>query len=62
MPNAFSSFLIDLRDIKTETNIQISKTETIKLFEEYLENENQSADKIRDSITNTTCEQYRRGI
>ncbi len=58
----FSGFFIDLRDIKTETKIGHNKLKTIKLFENLLNNEPDSANKIKQIIKPTINNQYIKGI
>lgn len=62
LPNIFSSFLIDLRDIKTETRIETDKIGVIKSFENLLNGDPDSKDKLYQIIHPTTNIQYKRGI
>jgi putative protease len=58
----FSSFFIDLRDIKTETKIEMDKSGIIKLFENLLDGDPDSKKKLEQSIHPSTNAQYKKGI
>ncbi len=60
--DVFSSFLIDLSDVETETKIDIDKSGIVKLFENLLDGESGSAEEVHRCIRHTTDEQYGRGI
>ena len=60
--NKFSHYFIDLRDIKTRTAIELDKVEVVKLFEDYLEGDLNSVDKLNQHIYPTTNSQYIKGI
>ena len=62
IPNTFSKFFIDLRDVKTGTEIGIDKLKIIKLFDEYVNGNNDSIQELQQSIQHTTNTQYSRGI
>lgn len=62
LPNRFSSFLIDLRDVKTETKMELSKIETIRLFEKHLQGDTNSTKEIQQRIHPNTTVQYQKGI
>ncbi|NOQ24462.1 MAG: U32 family peptidase [Bacteroidales bacterium] len=62
MPDVFSNFFIDLRDIKTETKIETNKLEIINLFENLLNENHESKREIKQVIYPTTMSQYRKGI
>ncbi|MCF8372021.1 MAG: U32 family peptidase [Bacteroidales bacterium] len=61
-PFLFSGFLIDLRDIKTETKMGIDKLETINLFENHLDGVLKLAEALNQNIHPVTDSQYRKGI
>ncbi|MCP4161922.1 MAG: U32 family peptidase [Deltaproteobacteria bacterium] len=61
-PDTFTSFLIDLRDIKTETKINTDKPELIKIFEKLVNGNPNAKKKIDKIIQNSTHTQYRKGI
>ncbi len=62
IPDVFSNFFIDLRDIKTGTEIDLDKTKLVKLFESYLSGDSESINKLQQNIHPSTSTQYRRGI
>ena len=62
LPNIFSSFFIDLRDIKTETKIEMDKSGLIKLFESLLNGNPDSKNELKQIIHPSTNAQYKRGI
>jgi putative protease len=62
IPGTFSSFLIDLRDIATETNTQADKTGIITLFENLLNGKPDSESILKQMIHPTTAAQYIKGI
>ena len=62
MPDVFSSFFIDLRNIKTETKIDMEKLRIIKLFENLLNETSDSKKKLKQAIHPTTFDQYKKGI
>ncbi len=62
LPDIFSSFFIDLRDIKTETKIEMDKSGIIKLFENLLNGNPDSKKKLKQMIHPSTNAQYKKGI
>jgi len=62
IPNIFTSFLIDLRDIKTETKIGVDKSKIISHFENLLNGNPVSKNEINQIIHPTTNSQYKIGI
>ncbi len=62
MPNIFSGFFIDLRDVKTETNIDLNKLQIIKLFENHLNSISDSTQQLKNNIHPSTNSQYKKGI
>ena len=60
--NFFSTFLIDLRDIKTKTDIETDKKGIITLFENLLHGIEDSKEELKRSIYPTTKIQYSAGI
>jgi len=62
IPNIFSSFFIDLRDIKTETKIKIDKTGIIRLFENLVNGNLDSKKELKKVIYPSTDTQYKKGI
>lgn len=61
-PNIFSSFLIDLRDIQTETKVAVDKRKVIKIFEEILAGKADSLNEVNQAIHPSTNVQYEQGI
>ena len=62
LPDIFSSFFIDLRDIKTETKIEMDKSGIIKLFENLLNGNPDSKKELKQIIHPSTDDQYKKGI
>ncbi len=62
IPNRFDSFMIDLRNIQTQTETTLSKTQMIELIKQLLSGDSTAADKLHEQIHNTTCRQYKKGI
>lgn len=61
-PGVFSTFLIDLRQIHTETSMEADKVGIIRLFENLLNGHPDSEKTIRQRIHPTTNAQYKKGI
>ena len=62
LPNVFSSFFIDLRDIKTETKIGMDKSGIIALFEQLLNGDHDSENELKQMIHPSTNAQYTKGL
>ena len=62
LPNLFTDFFIDLRDVETETRIKTDKLSIIKLFERLLSGDTNSIQDIKQQIQNSTNTQYLKGI
>ncbi|MCK4979416.1 MAG: U32 family peptidase, partial [Candidatus Delongbacteria bacterium] len=62
IPDLFSSFFIDLRDIKTETKIEMDKAKLIKLFENHLNGNFESTQQLKHIIHPSINTQYKEGI
>jgi putative protease len=62
IPGRFSSFFIDLRDIKTETSAEQEKAEIIKLFQDHLGGSPESKQRLQHSIHPTNNSQYKKGL
>jgi putative protease len=60
--NPFSGFLIDLRDIATETRIDLDKPGLLQLFEDLLAQNPAAKEKLEQSIHSTTNAQYKKGV
>ncbi|WP_321317343.1 U32 family peptidase [Labilibaculum sp.] len=62
LPAVFSSFMIDLCDVKTETKLSATKLEVVQLFENLLDGKVDSETKVKKVIQSSTNRQYKRGI
>jgi len=62
LPDLFSGYFIDLRDVKTETKTDLDKSGIIKLFENHLNRNTGSAQQLQQQIHPTTNSQYSKGI
>jgi len=62
IPGVFSSFSIDLRDIETETQIEMDKAGLIDLFENFLRGFPGSEERLKHNLYPTTCTQYKKGV
>ena len=62
IPKKFSSFLIDLRNIKTGTEVKVNKTELIQLFQEHLNGKASAGEILKQVVHPTSNNQYIKGI
>lgn len=62
LPDVFSSFFIDLRDVKTDTTIKMEKSKLIKHFENYLGGNSEAELRLEEIIHPTTNTQYKKGL
>ena len=62
IPNMFSSFFIDLRAIKTETKMNLNKSDVIGLFEDFIAGKPDSKQELKQVIHPSTNSQYVKGI
>ncbi len=62
IPNTFSSFLIDLREVDTETKMTVDKLKIIKFFENCLNGDDDSKLELKKMIHPTNNKQYKKGI
>ncbi len=62
LPAVFYSFMIDLRDVNTDTKLSVPKLEVIQLFENLLYGKADSETKLKKVIQSTTNKQYKKGI
>ena len=62
LPDKFSCFLIDLRDIKTKTKLEADKSRIITLFENLLSGNPDSKKELKQMIHPSTNTQYKKGI
>ena len=62
IPFLFSSFLVDLRDIETETRVALDKPGLVQLFDDLLRGHPDASRKLERKILPTTSNQYEKGI
>ncbi len=62
LPDTFSGFFIDLRDIKTETKIEMDKLQIIQLFENLLNGSPEPKKELSQMIHPSTNAQYAKGL
>ena len=62
VPDLFTGFFIDLRDVKTRTQTDMDKSGIIKHFDNLLNGNPDSKTELNRMIHPTTNAQYKRGI
>jgi U32 family peptidase len=62
IPDIFTGYLIDLRNIKTLTRVAMDKSKTIELFENHLKGIPGSAEQLKQAIDPSSDSQYVIGI
>lgn len=62
IPDRFSGFMIDLRNIPTKTQTDLDRSSIIQLFENHLKEQTASAQQLHQHIQPTTNKQYIKGI
>ena len=62
LPNKFSSYSINLSDIKSGKDAKLDKSKLIRLFKSVLDGELESEGTLHKLIQQTTCVQYKKGI
>ena len=62
IPDLFSGFCIDLREIRTETTGGADKSGIIRMFENLLKGDPEAPEELRKTLHPTTNAQYQRGI
>jgi U32 family peptidase len=62
LPDLFSSFFIDLRSVIPNAKIEMDKPKIIKLFEQFLNGNSDSTQKLKQLIHPSTNTQYKKGI
>jgi len=62
LPGFYSGFMIDMRQIKTNTKTELDKAGIIKLFENLLNEAPDSKKELEQNIYPTTKVQYKKGI
>lgn len=58
----FTGFIVDLRDIKTDTQVTVSKAELTALFNQYLAGDELARSEIEAVVIGHTCNQYTKGL
>jgi U32 family peptidase len=62
IPNFFFSYLVDLREIQTNTGLKMNKLKLSKLFENHLAGDPNAAEELKQSISPSVNTQYYKGI
>jgi putative protease len=62
VPDRFTSFFIDLRDIRTATETGLDKAGIVKLFENHLAGKPGATEELQQSIQPSTNRPYTKGI
>jgi U32 family peptidase len=62
IPGLFSRFFIDLRDIKTDTKVELDKSRIVTLFEKHLDGNSDATEELKKNIHPVTNTQYIKGI
>ncbi|MEZ8741787.1 peptidase U32 family protein [Photobacterium swingsii] len=62
MPDKFSHYFVDLRDIKTDTQVSVDKATLIGLFTRAINKDETAIAELSDAVTQTSNAQYRKGL
>ncbi len=62
LPDVFSGFFIDLRNIETETKIDMDKSGIVQVFENLLNGNPDSKKALKQMIHPSTNAQYKKGL
>ncbi|MFV0449201.1 MAG: peptidase U32 family protein [Vibrio sp.] len=62
VPDVFTDIMIDLRDIPTNTQLSVSKSELIHLFKQALNGDDAAQQALLSNIIGTTNKQYLKGL
>ncbi|OOZ38123.1 peptidase U32 [Solemya pervernicosa gill symbiont] len=62
VPSLVTDYLVDLRDIKTDTQIEMEKPQLTQLFQRYIVGDAEAANELKEVISPVTNTQYRKGI
>lgn len=62
LPGLYSNYLVDLRDIRTQTRSQLDMAQAITGFERLLQQQPDSAQELEAAITPTGKAQYLKGL
>ncbi|PSV28215.1 MULTISPECIES: peptidase U32 family protein [unclassified Photobacterium] len=61
-PDKFTRFMIDLRDIKTETEVNADKAMLVSLFNAYIHGDINARATLEQTIIGTISQQYKKGL
>nr|WP_318475710.1 peptidase U32 family protein [Photobacterium leiognathi] len=61
-PDKFTRFIIDLRDIKTDTQISADKATLVSLFNAYIHGDMSARETLEQTIVGTIHHQYKKGL
>ncbi|WP_318435721.1 peptidase U32 family protein [Photobacterium leiognathi] len=61
-PDKFTRFMIDLRDIKTDTQISADKAMLVSLFNAYIHGDMSARETLEQTIVGTIHHQYKKGL
>ncbi|MCG3864429.1 MULTISPECIES: peptidase U32 family protein [unclassified Photobacterium] len=61
-PDKFTRFMIDLRDIKTETEVNADKAMLVSLFNAYIHGDITAKTTLEQTIIGTISQQYKKGL
>nr|WP_318510049.1 peptidase U32 family protein [Photobacterium leiognathi] len=61
-PDKFTRFMIDLRDIKTDTQISADKATLVSLFNAYIHGDMSARETLEQTIVDTIHHQYKKGL
>ncbi|WP_305405643.1 peptidase U32 family protein [Photobacterium leiognathi] len=61
-PDKFTRFMIDLRDIKTDTQISADKATLVSLFNAYIQGDMSARETLEQTIVGTIHHQYKKGL
>ncbi|BAX53537.1 hypothetical protein PDPUS_1_02163 [Photobacterium damselae subsp. piscicida] len=61
-PDKFTRFMIDLRDIKTETQVNLDKPTLVNLFSRYIQGDMTAQEQLESDIIGTIHHQYKKGL
>ncbi|WP_305829726.1 peptidase U32 family protein [Photobacterium leiognathi] len=61
-PDKFTRFMIDLRDIKTDTQISADKATLVSLFNAYIHGDVSARETLEKTIVGTIHHQYKKGL
>nr|WP_318459086.1 peptidase U32 family protein [Photobacterium leiognathi] len=61
-PDKFTRFMIDLRDIKTDTQIGADKVMLVSLFNAYIHGDMSARETLEQTIVGTIHHQYKKGL